>query len=106
MRALSKENDDFKYAVMVIDVFSKYGWAVPIKYKTGDEVKSALESILKKKTPRNIWSDECPYNAKVNIELNFMANKEKCSVIERWNCTIKGQQLKYFTTKLTYTQTL
>ena len=51
MRALSKANDDFKYVVMVIDVFSKYGWAVPIKYKTGEEVRNALESIFKKATP-------------------------------------------------------
>ena len=43
---------------MVIDVFSKYGWAIPIKYKTGEEVRNALESIFKKVTPRKIWSDE------------------------------------------------
>ena len=54
MRALSKDNDGYKYVVMVIDVFSKYGWAVPIKYKMGDEVKSALESIFTKRTPRKI----------------------------------------------------
>ena len=99
MRALSKENDDYKYVVMIIDVFSKYGWAVPIKYKTGDEVKKALESVFKKETPRKIWSDEGNefYNAKVKrllkergIELYSTANEEKCSVIERWNRTIKG----------------
>ena len=67
MRSLSKDNDGYKYVVMVIDVFSKYGWAVPIKYKTGDEVKSALESIFAKQTPRKIWSDEGNefYNSKV-----------------------------------------
>ena len=106
MRALSKENDDYKYVVMIIDVFSKYGWAVPIKYKTGDEVKKALESVFKKETPRKIWSDEGNefYNAKVKrllkergIELYSTANEEKCSVIERWNRTIKGQLWKYFT---------
>ena len=51
MKALSKDNDGYKYVVMIIDVFSKYGWAVPIKYKKGEEVKSTLESIFAKQTP-------------------------------------------------------
>ena len=111
MRSLSKDNDGYKYVVMVIDVFSKYGWAVPIKYKTGDEVKSALESIFAKQTPRKIWSDEGNefYNSKVlrllkkhNIEIYSTENEEKCSVIERWNRTIKTQLWKYFTANGTH----
>ena len=108
---ISKDNDGYKYVVMVIDVFSKYGWAVPIKYKTGDEVKSALESIFAKHTPRKIWSDEGKefYNSKVlrllkkhNIEIYSTENEEKCSVIERWNRTIKTQLWKYFTANGTH----
>ena len=111
MRALSKVNDDFKYVVMVIDVFSKYGWAVPIKYKTGEEVRNALESIFKKATPHKIWSDDGNefYNVKVkrllqkhNISIYSTGNEEKCSVIERWNRTIKGQLWKYFTANGTH----
>ena len=111
MRKLSKENDDFKYVLMVIDVFSKYGWVVPLKYKTGDEVKTALESIFTKKIPRKIWSDAGNefYNTKVkrllkkhNIEIYSTENEEKCSVIERWNRTIKTQLWKYFTANGTH----
>ena len=111
MRSLSKENDNFKYVVMVIDVFSKYGWAIPIKYKTGEEVKTALESIFTQQTPRKIWSDAGNefYNNKVkrllqkhNIRLYSTENEEKCSVIERWNRTIKTQLWKYFTANGTH----
>ena len=111
MRALSKANDDFKYVVMVIDVFSKYGWAVPIKYKTGEEVRNALESIFKKATPHKIWSDDGNefWNVKVkrllqkhNISIYSTGNEEKCSVIERWNRTIKGKLWKYFTANGTH----
>ena len=49
MRVLSKENDNYKYDVMVIDVFSKYGWAVLIKYKTGDEAKKSSGIYLYKR---------------------------------------------------------
>ena len=44
MKALAKQNDNYKYILMVMDVFSKYGWAAPIKYKTGEAVKIALEN--------------------------------------------------------------
>ena len=32
---------------MVIDVFSKYGWIVPLKNKQGEPVKEAFQSIFK-----------------------------------------------------------
>ena len=47
MKKLAKENDGYKYILMIIDVFSKFGWAAPLKTKSGDAVKSALETIFK-----------------------------------------------------------
>ncbi len=31
MQGLTKENDGYNYILTVIDIFSKYGWAIPIK---------------------------------------------------------------------------
>ncbi len=45
MRALADDNDGFKYILMVMDVFSKYGWAVPLKFKSGKATKEGLETI-------------------------------------------------------------
>ena len=58
LRSHSKVNDGFKYILMVIDVFSKFGWAVPIKSKTGIAVAEALEPILKEIHPKKLWVDE------------------------------------------------
>ena len=67
MKKLAKENDGYKYILMIIDVFSKFGWLVPLKTKSGDSVKSALETIFPKNTPSKIWTDKGTefYNAKV-----------------------------------------
>ena len=48
MQKLSKWNKGYKYLLMVLDLFSKYGWIVPLKTKTGLEVSKAFESIFKK----------------------------------------------------------
>lgn len=90
---------------MVIDIFSKYGWSVPLKTKTGKEVASALQTIFKKNRPGKIWADRGRefYNKDVsellkknNIDIYSTNNDEKCSVIERWNRTIKTQLWRYF----------
>ena len=41
---------------MIIDVFSKYGWAVPLKNKSGPEVSQALRQILQKINVKNYGS--------------------------------------------------
>ena len=38
MSSLSRSNSSYKYLLNVIDVFSKYGWIVPLKTKTDKEV--------------------------------------------------------------------
>ena len=48
MKALSKQNKGYKYILMIIDVFSKYGWAIPLNSKTGIEVKAEYKRFLKK----------------------------------------------------------
>ena len=55
---ISKKNYGFRYILMVIDVFSKYGWSIPLKTKTGKEVASALRTIFKKNKPVKLWVDK------------------------------------------------
>ena len=100
MQKISKWNKGYKYLLMVLDLFSKYGWIVPLKTKTGLEVSKAFESIFKKGKgkPKKLWVDKGKeyYNknmldllAKNNIEIYSTENEEKSSVCERWNRTIK-----------------
>ena len=43
MQKLSKWNKGFKYLLMVIDIFSKYGWIVALKNKKTESVSLAFD---------------------------------------------------------------
>ena len=106
MQKLSKWNKGYKYLLMVLDLFSKYGWIVPLKTKTGLEVSKAFESIFRQVKPKRLWVDKGKeyYNknvkdllAKNNIEIYSTENEEKSSVCERWNRTIEEKMYKRVT---------
>jgi len=58
MQAFSKDNDGVRYLLTVIDVFSKYGWMIPLKTKTGAEVANALKEISKERKADLLWTDK------------------------------------------------
>ena len=93
MQAFSKFNRGVKYLLAVIDVFSKYGWLIPLKDKTGKSVASALKTIFKERKPEKMWVDKgkefYKKDVKDLIELYSTENEEKSSVVERWIRTIK-----------------
>ena len=105
IQAFSKFNRGIKYLLAVIDVFSKYGWLIPLKDKTGKYVASALKTIFKERKPEKMWVDKGKefYNKDVKelIELYSTENEEKSSVVERWIRTMKEKMWKYFTTNST-----
>ena len=105
MQAFSKFNRGVKYLLAVIDVFSKYGWLIPLKDKTGKSVSSALEAIFKERKPEKMWVDKGKefYNKDVKdlIELYSTENEEKSSVDERWIRTMKEKMWKYFSANST-----
>ena len=114
LRSHANVNGGMKYILMVIDCFSKYGYAVPIKYKTGVEVTEAFESLFEKETPKFLWVDKGAefYNSdlknllkKYDIKMYSTHNAEKVSVVERWNRTIKTKLWKYFSANGTYKYT-
>ena len=105
MGKFSEWNKGFKYLLMVIDVFSKFGWIEPLKDKKGETVAAAFEKIFKLRQPRLLWTDKGKefYNKNVNqllsqknIKLYSTENEEKSSVVERFNRTIKEKMWKMF----------
>lgn len=113
LQKLSQKNSGFRYILMIIDVFSKYGWAIPLKTKKGEEMAKALQSIFKDNTPKKLWVDKGKefYNKdvdklrkKYNIEMYSTKTlvEFKCSVVERWNRTIKTQLWRYFSANGTH----
>ena len=107
MQQFSKWNKGYRYLLMVLDVFSKYGWIIPLKDKKGETVTEAFKTIFKDgRKPRYIWTDKGKeyYNKhlkdlleKNSITLYSTENEEKSSVCERWNRTIKTRMWKQFT---------
>ena len=76
--------------------FSKYGWMIPLKNKTGTEVASALQKVFKERKPEKLWVDKGKefYSKHVQqlVELYSTENEEKSSVVERWNRTMKEKK--------------
>ena len=111
MGKFSKWNKGIKYLLMIIDVFSKYGWIVPLKDKKAETVALAFTKIFKEgRIPKLLWTDKGSefYNRhmkalldKYNIKLYSTENEEKSSVVERWNRTMKNKMWKQFTAKNT-----
>ena len=107
MQRFSDWNKGIKYLLMVIDVFSKFGWIEPLENKKGETVASAFEKIFKCRQPRLLWTDKGKefFNKNVkqllsrkNIKLYSTENEEKSSVVERFNRTIKQKMWKMFST--------
>jgi Integrase core domain/Domain of unknown function (DUF5679) len=102
----SKENCNFKYLLTVIDCFSKFGWAIPIKNKTGDETVRVFEVLFKNRKPQKIQTDKGKeyYNSKLNklfkdndITHFSTESDKKASIVERFNRTIKDKMWRIFT---------
>jgi len=111
MRAVSNENDGFGWIITCIDTFSKKAWAFKIKNKTGLSVTRAMESLLAEKRPNKIQFDE----GKEFLNRNFLGllkrngikhywtySEAKCSIVERFNRTLKTRMYRAFTDRKSY----
>ena len=43
MQLISKFDKGFRFVLCVIDIFSKYAWVVPLKYKKGVSIVTAFQ---------------------------------------------------------------
>ena len=108
MQLLSKCNKGIRFLLCVIDIFSKYAWAVPLKDKKGISIVKALQSVLKQsnRKPNKIWVDKGSefYNAYFkkwlrdnDIVMYSTHNEGKSVVAERFIITLKSKIYKYMT---------
>ena len=53
-------NDPYKYILTVLDGYTRYAWAVPLKHKDGLSVSNAFKEIMRKseRRPRKLWVDQ------------------------------------------------
>ena len=90
----------YRYVLVIIDNFSKYGWTVPLKNKNAQTIKVSFENILisSKRKPNLIETDRGKefYNNifqdflnKNNIKLYSRNNSYGAVFAERFNRTIR-----------------
>lgn len=113
MQNLALENDGFNYILTVIDIFSKFAWAVPLKDKSAQTIKDAFSKIVKEsgRVPDSLMTDKGKEFVNLKMKafykdnnINFYTSQNpdiKASVIERFNRTLKTRMWRYFTFKNT-----
>ena len=56
--SLSKYNNNYKFILTVIDIFTKYAWAIPLKNKSGLSITNGFKTILSEgRKPEKLWVD-------------------------------------------------
>ena len=102
MQSLSKINKGIKYLLCVIDLYSKYAFAIPLKYKKGISILNAFDKIIKQynRKPNKIWVDQGGkfYNnifkkwlSDNDIIMYSTYNEGKSVVAERFIRTLKSE---------------
>ena len=104
-------NDNYKYILYVIDVFSKFLHLVSLRSKTGTAVASAFTSIFEDSSLRrlHVWVRTDKGKIFLNIHFQELLKREgfqfqvcsnpdvKCCVVVRSHQTIRCRLYKYFT---------
>ena len=78
-----KNNRNYRYVLVTIENFSKYGWTVPLKNKKAQTIKDSFENILinSKRFPNLIGSD-CGKQFYNNLFQDFL-NKNNINLCSR-----------------------
>ena len=112
MQPYERENKAHRYILTVIDTFSKFAWAVPVKSKKGIDITKAMKNILlRKRVPKNLQVDNGKefYNSnfqnlmkEYGINLYSTYTNLKASICERFNRTLKNKMWKQFSLQGNY----
>ena len=107
MQSLSRKNEDIKYLLCVIDLYSKYAFVIPLKDKKGISILNPFDKIIKQynRKPNKIWVDQGGefYNDIFKKRLSdndiimYSTYNEGKSVAERFIRTLKSKLYKHMT---------
>lgn len=109
----ARQNNNMKYILVVINIFSKKAYAKPLKNKTGPEVTRAMKSILESlnHSIKHIHVDQGKefYNKSMTTLMNSLGidlystyTLKKAAIVERFNRTLKNKMWKQFSVNGSY----
>ena len=56
--SLSKYKINYMFILYVLDIFTKYAWAIPLKYRSGLSITNGFKTILSEgRKPEKLWVD-------------------------------------------------
>lgn len=111
MLPFSKVNKGYKYILVLINCFSKYAIAKPIKSKNANEIERVLKPILNKYPMKHLQTDKGTefYNSRIkslltsyNINHYSTFSDKKASIVERLNRTLKARMWQCFSEQGNY----
>lgn len=113
MSAYASVNNNYKFILTIIDNFSKFAFAVPIKTKSAKDVTAAMRSVfIKGRYPKkhlHVDKGKEFYNSEFqkllkeyNINMYSTYSSLKASIIERFNRTLKNKMWERFTYQGSY----
>jgi hypothetical protein len=107
MKNYAKDNENFKYMLTIVDLWTKYAWAVPVKDKTGPMIMNAFKRVVTDsgRKPKKIYVDKGGefYNGYFDKYLHDNGIQRystfaefKASPVERFNRTLKSRMWRKF----------
>lgn len=84
LKSISSTNKGYNFIVVVIDVFSKFAWTVPIKQKSADEIINVFDRIFKISSRKPLY---------------LVSDKGKEFTNEKFQNFLKRHSIKFFTAK-------
>ena len=108
MQSLSRKNKGIKYLLCAIDLYNKYAFVIPLKYKKGISIVNAFNKRIKQsnRKPNKIWVDQGGefYNnvferwlSDNDINMYSTYNEGKSVAAERFIRTLKSKLYKHMT---------
>lgn len=108
--AIAAENDNYKYILSVIDVFSRKAWVLGLLNKKTESVAETFDSLIQKTKRRpeklqtddgkeftgKVFQDMLKENGIIHFSTNMLV---KAQIVERFNRTFKNIVHRYFTEK-------
>ena len=106
MQPHARINNGYRYILTIIDIFSRYAWAQPMKNKTPQEVVRALKLVFRHRKPLYFQTDQGKefenktvhaFLAVHGIKQFSVKSQYKAAMVERWNRTLKKKMWRYST---------